>query len=82
MLEVATSDIVPLQLHRFDVEGFRNVHGKDGAENTGIAFLRKVDLFGERIADTDYCAYQIIVADAADAVSVNFFGRCKFFWPV
>ena len=22
--------------------------------------------------------YQIIVADAADAVSVNFFGRCKF----
>ena len=24
-------------------------------------------------------AYQIIVADAADAVSVNFSGRCKFF---
>ena len=24
------------------------------------------------------CTYQIIVADAADAVSVNFFGRCKF----
>ena len=23
-------------------------------------------------------AYQIIVADAADAVSVNFSGRCKF----
>ena len=23
--------------------------------------------------------YQIIVADAADAVSVNFSGRCKFF---
>ena len=23
-------------------------------------------------------SYQIIVADAADAVSVNFFGRCKF----
>ena len=25
-------------------------------------------------------AYQIIVADAADAVSVNFSGRCKFFF--
>ena len=24
------------------------------------------------------CAYLIIVADAADAVSVNFSGRCKF----
>ena len=24
-------------------------------------------------------AYQIIVADAADAVSVNFSGRCKFY---
>ena len=24
------------------------------------------------------CTYQIIVADAADAVSVNFSGRCKF----
>ena len=24
-------------------------------------------------------AYQIIVADAADAVGVNFSGRCKFF---
>ena len=24
-------------------------------------------------------SYQIIVADAADAVSVNFSGRCKFF---
>ena len=24
-------------------------------------------------------AYQIIVADAADAVSVNFSGQCKFF---
>ena len=30
---------------------------------------------------TDQChmySYQIIVADAADAVSVNFSGRCKF----
>ena len=25
-------------------------------------------------------AYQIIVADAADAVSVNFSGRCNFFF--
>merc|ERR1711928_44817 len=24
------------------------------------------------------CTYQLIVADAADAVSVNFSGRCKF----
>ena len=24
------------------------------------------------------CPYQIIVADAADAVSVNFSGRCNF----
>ena len=28
--------------------------------------------------DLDWGAYQIIVADAADAVSVNFSGRCKF----
>ena len=47
LLLVAPSDIVPLQSDRFDAEGLRNVHGKDGAENTGIAFLRKVDLFGE-----------------------------------
>ena len=28
---------------------------------------------------TEICTYLIIVADAADAVSVNFSGRCKFF---
>ena len=28
--------------------------------------------------DIDNIAYQIIVADAADAISVNFSGRCKF----
>ena len=27
---------------------------------------------------SDFKAYQIIVADAADAASVNFSGRCKF----
>ena len=27
---------------------------------------------------TNIMTYQIIVADAADAVSVNFSGRCKF----
>ena len=37
---------------------------------------------GEEDEHFDLCsnanAYQIIVADAADAVSVNFSGRCKF----
>ena len=30
--------------------------------------------------NTKAASYQIIVADAADAVSVNFSGRCKFFF--
>ena len=34
-------------------------------------FFDRRDLYGTH-------AYQIIVADAADAVSVNFSGRCKF----
>ena len=33
---------------------------------------------GDRIVGMWRRAYQIIVADAADAVSVNFSGRCKF----
>ena len=34
---------------------------------------------GEFFCDIgDGSAYQIIVADTADAVSVNFSGRCKF----
>ena len=37
--------------------------------------------FGENMKRRlNYVAYQIIVADAADAVSVNFSGRCKFFF--
>ena len=32
----------------------------------------------QRNKDTSCLAYLIIVTDAADAVSVNFFGRCKF----
>ena len=30
------------------------------------------------VSSSDFGPYQIIVADAADAVSVNFSGRCKF----
>ena len=36
---------------------------------------------GKELAQNQYkykYTYQIIVADAADAVSVNFSGRCKF----
>ena len=33
---------------------------------------------GRRCSHKGLGAYLIIVADAADAVSVNFFGRCKF----
>ena len=47
--------------------------------------LRAVDLFALKGADCynlifhmDDDPYLIIVADAADAVSVNFSGRCKF----
>ena len=32
----------------------------------------------EGLLRTNAQTYQIIVADAADAVSVNFSGRCKF----
>ena len=46
-----------------------------------------IDAFPDKIMGVIFCvakkdtkggAYLIIVADAADAVSVNFSGRCKF----
>ena len=48
----------------------------EGAGWQGPAFLKRQD----DIVHFGYCSqsYQIIVADAADAVSVNFSGRCKF----
>ena len=58
----------------------KKVKGKTAKCTSGASFARSSKLGSPTWVPptSDPSAYLIIVADAADAVSVNFFGRCKF----
>ena len=73
---LAWSD-APLPKANFDSPPYFLVSGGTSQQSNDKVDTGKL-LFEYTCNANDICQYLIIVADAADAVSVNFSGRCKF----